>query len=66
MARKVVAPKGLTYPTVDEEKVKPNCGHCKGTEFTYALQTFGGTPGVLVYCQGCGAVVGWGPKKGKD
>jgi hypothetical protein len=40
----------------------PNCVRCGGVSFTSATQTFDGTSGVLIYCSGCGAVAGWGPK----
>ena len=40
----------------------PNCVRCGGVSFTSTPQTFDGTSGVLIYCAGCGAVAGWGPK----
>jgi hypothetical protein len=42
---------------------QPNCAKCGGTEFTSAARNFASTPGILVYCRKCGAVVGWGPAR---
>jgi hypothetical protein len=49
--------------SVGQDKMEPNCGECGGKDFTGQLCTFAGTEGVLVYCQQCGAVVGWGSKR---
>jgi hypothetical protein len=66
MARKVATPgSGFSYPEMPKETVKPKCGHCNGTEFTYMLHTFVSTPGFFVYCRGCGAVVSWAASASK-
>ena len=44
-------------------KVQPNCVKCGGAEFTWTTKNFGGTLGMLIFCEGCGGVVGWHPKK---
>lgn len=41
---------------------RPNCPRCKGTVFLADGRSFSNTAGVLIYCQSCGAVIGWGPK----